>query len=97
VPVFGPGRYLLVYLLIPPVGLFLRRPRLALSRVETAPVIGEVLLCARPEVHDGDGSDLIIWLRPDVGDLIHWLHLRCLLPQPQRQVAEVIRFLHPHP
>lgn len=70
-PLFGPGRYLLVYLLISLVGLFLRRPRLALPRVGTAPVIDEVRLCARPEVHDGGGSDLIVWLRLDVDDLIH--------------------------
>jgi hypothetical protein len=97
--VFGPGRYLSIYLLIVRVGWSLQRPRLAFPRAGIALVVDGVRLCARLEVHVGVDSDLKAWLHLDVDELIHWLlhWLPRLSPQPRGRLVEVVRSLHPRP
>jgi hypothetical protein len=97
--VFGPGRYLSIYLLIALVGWSLQRPRLALPRAGIALVVDGVRLCARLEVHVEVGSDLKAWLHLDVDELIHWLlhWLPRLSPQPRGRLVEVVRSLRPRP
>ncbi len=96
---FGPGRYLLIYLLIALVGWSLQRPRLALPRAGFALEVDGGRLCARLEVHVGGDSDLKVWLRLDDDELIHQLlhWLQRLSPQPRGQVVGAVRSLRLRP